>query len=229
MLCIFPHNIEAASPMPSYLTLFYTQNTRGQFYLLPRIATLLKRLKQQAEGRILLLDAGASCDPSVKLCQQTGGRASIIALDAMGFHAVNVTGFLAEGSREKLAANYLKVALVDALHPYHHEGIAYSAKPPATHDQSLHIALETVTETHLMPAPSQGYIFTLKLRTIGAGQIGQATLSIDSTDVDLVQSTIHSLTPDVVPDATIAGTMEFIEDEARYHSRNQKDNAQGDA
>ncbi|MEL6148773.1 MAG: hypothetical protein AAFV33_25230 [Chloroflexota bacterium] len=210
--------------MPSYLTLFYTQHTRGQFYLLPRLATMLKRLKKDAEGRVLLIDAGYSCDNSVKLCQQTEGRASVIVMDAMGYDAINVTGFLGAGSRQKLTRNYLNAALVDAAHPYHRDGIAYSAKPPASHDHLLHIALETVPETHLMPEPSHGYIFTLKLRTIGAGQIGRVTLRIDSNDVDLVQSNLHNLTPDILPDATIAGALEFVEDEARYYNRKHRDN-----
>lgn len=210
----------------SRVTVYYTQNIRGQLYLLPRIATLLKRLKAETEGRILLLDAGDSCHERIDLCEQTGGRASVIMLDSIGYHAVNVTGLLAPGSREKLEANYLNVALVDEAHPYVHDGIAYAAQPPRNGPVPvLHIALTPGMDDHIMPEMTRGYTYTLRLRSVGAGEVGCVTIAVNEEETSLLQSSVYLLTPGIPPDPTISAALDFVYSEARYYSRKRGDNS----
>ncbi len=93
------------------LSILYTANIRGDLALLPRLYTFLKSLQadlrqfapedesevmlcavQPRPVQTLLLDLGDSCAPDVWHCAATGGRSTLIALDAMGYHAANVTG-----------------------------------------------------------------------------------------------------------------------------------------
>ena len=207
--------------MDKTITILYTQNIQGKLYLLPRIATLLKQLKKKIDGRYCLLDAGNSCNDSDPLCKTTEGRASIIVLDAIGYDAVNVTGFLSPVIRQKLSQNYLQIALVDETHPFEKDGVTYSQHPPSSQTPHLHIALQTTPETYILPQSTQGFIYTLHLQTIQAGQIGLVKVRINDTNSSLMQTDIHTVTANILPDPTIAGTLDFVRDEARYYEKRQ--------
>jgi hypothetical protein len=208
--------------MSSTITVLYTQNIRGQIGLLPRHATLIKRLRGQTEGQLLLLDAGGSCSNDVRLCHITEGRASLILLDAIGYDAANVTGFLSERGRQKLGTNYLNMALVDADHSFVRNGIAFAAQPPASREHHLYISLKTAAEVVLLPESTHGYVYTLTLRTLAADEVGLVTVSLNDTVTELVCSSVHALTPDVRPDPTITSTLEFIKQEAHLYEKQQK-------
>src|SRR4029453_1362356 len=81
-------------------------------------------------ARTLLLDLGDSCAADVWHCAATGGRSTLIALDAMGYHAANVSGLLSPESRAKLAENLMEMALVDTEHPREIEGVMLSTLSP---------------------------------------------------------------------------------------------------
>src|SRR5689334_10902814 len=117
--------------MEKSLTILYTANIRGDLELLPRLYTLIRQLKAQPivdedevmlcaieplARRTLLLDLGNSCAPDVWHCVETEGRSTLLVMDAMGYHATNVSGILTRESRAKLDANFLKIALVDESH-----------------------------------------------------------------------------------------------------------------
>ena len=97
---------------PLSLTLFYTANIAGDLALLPRLFTFLLQLRTDARRPTLLLDLGGSCADEVWHCRVTGGRSTLIALDAMGYHVANVAGALDDRNREKLAEQ-VTMALVD--------------------------------------------------------------------------------------------------------------------
>lgn len=208
--------------MSDYLTIIYTQNIQGQLALLPRYATLIKRLRSESDSDIFLLDAGNSCDNSVHLCDVTDGRASLILLDAMGYEAANVTGFLSEVGRAKLGENYLHMALVDADHSFSQRGITYAASPPTTREHNLYITLRTTPEVRLTPESTHGWVYKLALRTIGAKEIGCVKVAINNTMTDLISSSVHPLTPDILPEPTITSTLEFIQQEAKLYARRQR-------
>jgi hypothetical protein len=104
--------------MEAALTVFYTHRLRGNLALLPRLFTFLRQLRgEHAAGmRALLIDLGESCAPDVFPCDVTGGRSTLIALDAMGYDAANVSKELAEAERVKLANNFLHMILIDSQH-----------------------------------------------------------------------------------------------------------------
>ncbi len=215
--------------MARSITLLYTQNIRGQFTLLPRLATLIRRLRREVSDKVLLLDMGNSCVPSVPLCIQTEGRAILILMDAIAYDAANVTGVLEPAARAKLADNHLHLALVDADHPFESEtGVVYADKPTSTASKALHIALQTKPEAQLMPNAASSLVYTLHLRTLQAGQVGQAVMTLDDEDTELTQFSVHELTRDVLPDPTIAGTLDFVKAEARFYSRRSPRTNNGD-
>ena len=181
--------------MARSVTLLYTQNIRGQFTLVPRLATLIRRLRREASGEVLLLDMGKSCVPSVPLCKQTEGRAILIVMDAIAYDAANVTGVLDAAARAKLADNYLHLALVDADHPFETEtGVVYAAKPTTAAPKRYTSPCKPSLETQLMPDAASGPVYTLHLRTLQAGQVGQAVITLDDEETELTQFSVHDLT-----------------------------------
>lgn len=204
----------------SSFTLLYTQNIRGQLALLPRLATHIQRLRGKIDGRVWLMDAGASCTPEQDICRLTDGRAVLIVLDAIGYRAANVSGYLSAAGREKLKANYLDMALVDAEYPYVNDGIAYADAPPNARPHDLHIALASGDQTTISPQPTLGTIHTLTLQTLEAGAVGQITLMIKANATPQIASTqVYPLPAGTPPNATIAGAVDFVREEAAYFQR----------
>lgn len=215
--------------MTDRITILYTQNIRGQLYMLPRLSTLIKRLRREHGPVQLLIDLGDSCTDDAYICRVTGGRAAVVMLDAMGYDAVNVSGFLQDGEREKLAANYLRVALVDKHHSFEKRGVLFAAKAAAALEYRLHVALTTSPETHLMPEAAFGYIYSLHLRTLQASEVGSVTLDVSETDVDLLGAAVHALAPHTLPDPTIAGTLDFVQAEANQYARKRENGPDDDS
>src|SRR5690606_4826629 len=132
------------------LNVLYTANIRGQLDLLPRLYTLLRRLRGEAEGRTLLLDAGHACDAAVWHCAQTDGRSALRVLDAMGYTAANACGFLSDEGRARLAANRLGMAVLCAGEVWAHEGVVITTDgAPPSQPHELHVILDCGTATHL--------------------------------------------------------------------------------
>jgi hypothetical protein len=206
--------------MSTPLTLLYTQNLYGQLDHLPRYATFIRRLRTAVDGRVLLLDAGNACSAEAEVCLLTEGRAAPIVLDAMGYEAVNVSAYLPDGARNKLRANYLNTALVDADHPYIAEdGVAYADLPPAAVPHRLHIALETGETTLLSPEPTLNRIYTLTLQTLEVWEVGQVHVSVSDEETTLIAAEVHRCPPNTPPDATISGAVDFVRDEVNHLKR----------
>jgi hypothetical protein len=225
------------------LSIFYTANIRGDLALLPPLYTFLKSLREdlarfapEDEGevmlcavqpppaRILLLDLGDSCAPDVWHCAATGGRSTLIALDAMGYHAANVTGLLSVESRARLADNLMEMALVDAEHPWEDGNLIFSTVPSYVRPSAdvlagltrLHISLAADTTTRLV-----GHL--LYLAQVEAGQIGTAYIGGTDSEPQLLADAIFDLPANTPPDPTISGTVDFVTNEARFFARKQQD------
>ena len=197
--------------MEDSLTVFYTQHLRGDLSLLPPLQTFLRRLRgEHAAGAALLLDLGESCAPDVFPCDLTGGRSSLIALDAMGYLAANVEGALADEDRAKLDEAHLQMKLVDTDHPYIIEAVSYAISPAEIH---LHAHLTIDMK------PSSSTILTnnlLRLVGVDTGQVGMARITGMGSNVQLVSHAVFVPPLGTLPDPVIAGTIDFILDEARY-------------
>lgn len=207
---------------PLSLTLRYSANISGDLALLPRMFTFLQRLGTAQGAGALLLDLGGTCSGEAWHCRATGGRSALIVLDGMGYHAANVEGALDADNREKLAEQ-VTMALVDAAQDWSYRVPPVSdpsivvALRPRESNARLQIALKPAAETRL-----DGNI--LRLRAVGAGQIGEAVVDLRGGP-RLVSAATHALPSDTPPNPSIAGAVEFVEAEARYFLRAQKSEA----
>lgn len=214
------------------LHILYTANLRGDIELLPGLHTFIRQLRamplddendvmlcmvEPVQTRWLLLDLGNACDSTVWHCAATDGRSILIALDAMGYHAANVEGSLSAESRERLRGNLMSMALVDGENVWRDGDIEVGVNQGGfeTHP-SLQIELSPSAATRI---DSQ----CLHLAEVQAGQVGQAVVSLAGGSPQLLSAAIHDIPATMLPDPTIAGTVDFILSEARFfqgrHSR----------
>jgi hypothetical protein len=196
------------------LTILYTANLRGAIQLLPRLYTFLRQLKPSAVEDVLLLDAGEACAAEAWHCAVTGGRSMLLALDAMGYHAANATGYLTAEGRAKLAENILNLAVLTAGDAWIQDGVAVTADDPPDQNHALHVALRSAAETRLEQR-------TLHLATVSGGQIGVVEIGPGEGNgrLTILNTAIHTLPDTILPDPTIAATVEFVLSEARYYQR----------
>lgn len=203
-----------------HIRLLYTGNLRGDLDFLPRLYTFLRELGRTdtASGpRVLRVDVGAACVPERWPCDVTGGRAAYFALDAMGYAAANVRDTLATDSdREKLAAQ-VAFGLVDAGLLHREGDIVFSVDTaPLTVDTGLNVILSPAAATRLDGR-------RLYLAPVERGAVGVVNLvtreNANGTPYALASFVVHAMPPGTNPDATIAGVIDFIRDEARYYQK----------
>jgi hypothetical protein len=197
--------------MEAPLTVLYSHAIRGDLALLPRLHRFIRALRDEVEGRALLVDLGQSCDPAVWHCAATGGRSTLLVLDAMGYHAANVRGTLGAEDRARLAGQ-VTVRLVDEGHDHAQDGVLLTVHErettwglPYDVDMWLQVVLAPGEATTL-----QGGV--LRLAAVTAGQIGVARVAGGT-----VQADVRTMPPETPPDPTIAGVVDFVIAEARYY------------
>ncbi len=220
------------------LSILYTANIRGDLTLLPRLYTFIKSLQadirqfapededevmlcavQPKPIQTLLLDLGNSCTPDVWHCAATGGRSTLIALDAMGYHTANVTGILLPEGRSKLADNTMSMGLVDSDHPWQTNNIQITCDGRGlspTNPYNLNI--------FLTPAASSSLTFrTLYLAEVEAGQVGTAYIGGMDSEPNLLADAVFDLPDNIPPDPTISGTVDFVTNEAKFYGRKREE------
>jgi len=201
---------------PLSLTLLYTADIAGDLALLPRLYTFTQRLRPPAGRPALLLDLGGSCAEGVWHCRETGGRSTLTVLDGMGYHAANVAGVLDRDNRDKLAEQ-VTLALVDEgrdwlyqTAPFSSHAIRFTLRP---RDEAARLqVVMTAAESSRIDGNA------LFLEAIGAGTIGVATVELHG-EPRLISAHVHEMPPNTAPNPSIAGTVEFVEAEARYFAR----------
>ncbi len=196
-------------------TLLYTAHLRGDLDRLPRLFTLLRTLRAEFSPRYLL-DLGDSCTPDVWHCAVTEGRSMPIALDALGYTAMNVAS-LSASSRAKLV-DQLTTALVDADHPHITDAVHFALHPVSDAD-GLQVLLAPADQTTLDPD-----LRRLALQAVNADQVGVVRVQInpESGLPELHSTEVRVLLPETPPDATIAGVVDFVVSEARYLQKRQQ-------
>ncbi|MEO0562325.1 MAG: hypothetical protein AAF125_09425 [Chloroflexota bacterium] len=200
-------------------TILYTHHIDGALNRLPRYATALRRRRRDATGDVLLLDLGDACVPTSEPCALTDGRAVPIVLDAMGYAAIYVGGYLTDATRDKLRANTLATALVDDAHPYITDtGIAFGVEPPPAHPHRFHIATASGDAVALSDGPTLNDIYTLTLRALAAWEIGVVEVALGEMP-QIIRASVEPVDRKTPPDATIAGTVDFVMDEVRLLKR----------
>lgn len=204
---------------PLSLTLLYTAGIAGNLALLPRLFTFLQQLKADSRQPVLMLDLGGTCAADVWHCRETGSRSTLIALDAMGYHAANVAGALDRENRDKLAEQ-VTLALVDA-------GRDWQYRLPPLSDGRISVRLRAwpdATRMQIILSPAAGTFIegnAVYLGAIGAGQVGKAVVELQEATT-LIAARVHQMPPDTPPNASIAGTVEFIEQEARLLAKKRQ-------
>jgi hypothetical protein len=207
-----------SSDTPDNLTIFYTCNLRGKLHKLPRLYTFLQRLKMQRDIKPLLLDTGNACADDIWHCDITGGRSTLVVLDGMGYHAANVEGYLQPEQRYQLQTA-ISTGMVDAEHnwryhvpPVRDEGVVVAGQQ--TPALRLCIVAALSAETRLQDG-------TLYLQQIAPFDVGVVSLDLQDTP-QLTEFQVEAMPSGVPPDATIAASVEFVEDEARFLRKKQR-------
>ncbi|MCA0458725.1 MAG: hypothetical protein LCI00_32525 [Chloroflexi bacterium] len=232
------------------LHILYTSNLRGSLDLLPRLHTFIRYLKSlpvDDEGDVMicavqpqtpsvyLLDLGNACASDIWHCTATDGRSTLIALDAMGYHAANVTNALTPESRTRLRDNLLGMALVDTASAWTHENIEFTANvtdksfTPRPEGEAASVFSERGVRAGLMisltPAATTHITDnTLYLADLTVGQVGTAQVSFITGAPRLTAHAVFDVPLTTAPDPTIAAAIDFIQSEARFYSRNQSTN-----
>lgn len=203
---------------PLTLTLLYTANIRGDIHMLPRLYTFMQSLKPPERQGTLIVDLGNSCADDVWHCEITHGRSTLIVLDGMGYHAVNVNGLLNATHREKVA-DRVTMGLVDEAHAWRYH------IPPVT-DETIQATLNPIDSScrlqiFLSPAEST-YIDgnTLYLADIPTKHIGIVNIDLSDSPI-ITNQDIQELPAKTAPNPTIVASVEFVESEARYFQRKQ--------
>lgn len=213
--------------METPLTVLYTHRIRGELSILPRMFNFIRQLQAYYSeddvrmcpddptppgGRTLLVDLGESCAPEVWPCALTGGRSTLVVLDAMGYAAANVSGVLTAEARARLGDS-LQIGLVDAAHSWKHDDIVLTLTASAELEPAaLHVILSPAGATRLEGS-------RLYLRGVEGTQIGAARLTAldeSGTILTLQTSEVFDLPTRTLPDPTIAGLVDFVVSEARY-------------
>lgn len=195
------------------ITIIYTHNLGGQLERLPKLHTLIRRLRRDYTD-VVLLDMGGSCTPDVWHCAATGGRSTLLVLDAMGYDAVTVTGLLTPAARDRLP-DTLQLALIDADSSWSRPDLRVGAArdPDAT-------GMQVVTRPAETAVMRDGVFYPQRL---SATEVGVAQLGLFDHTPELFAHAVHPLPPSTRPDPTIAGAVDFVLSEARYVQKRQGD------
>lgn len=192
------------------LTVIYTQDLRGRLGWLPRLFSFLEELRGEHPGA-LLLDLANACVADAAHCVATQGRSMLLALDALGYHAVNTAGYLSEAARQKLVGR-VTLGLVDEAHvwryhvpPVRDEGIVVASAPlPA-------LRLCVVARSHERTECVAGALW---LAAVAADEVGIATVAL-APETRLLQAEARRVPANTPPHPVIRATVELIAEEAR--------------
>jgi hypothetical protein len=181
--------------MPESTLILYTQNLLGQIDMLPRLFTFLREVrKKYAAEKTILLDLGDACSAEAWHCGATEGRSMLIVLDAMGYQAANVNGYLSDEGRTKLTG-VIAMTLLNESQSF-------------VDENGLGILVAASDKTELR---NDG---TLSLVKVMAGQVGVVLLEQGITTNEVLMMPAKT-----APEPTIAGVVDFVLSEAKYYGR----------
>lgn len=180
--------------------LLITAQHRGDFAYLPRLFSQIKQLKRSLEGKVFLIDTGLAWSAESWVCVATENRAPYLVMDAMGYNFAFADGLVTESLirlRMMVQVELLPVGSMIRL---------------TFEDQLLEIAVNPALEEPTLAGQR------LTLNHPARGTIRHMIISQNTLQQDHV-ITVNRKLP---PDPTIAGTVEFVEGEARYYLNNRK-------
>jgi hypothetical protein len=213
------------------VTLLYTAALAGRLALLPQLLTRIHQERAAIDGIPLLVDLGRSCASDVWICEATGGRGMLVAMDAMGYDAFHI------GPEDML---YTQPALVQQLRTVIQTPLA--AGPwKAVVQRSERVFVFAATDN--VADQAADLVVTLRLSSTPQVKLGwresHRTLFFDpgwfSSEpllgrldlvllpeppyIEMLNQAQLALPPDLRPDPTMTGVVEFVQSEARYAER----------
>lgn len=144
----------------------------------------------KGDGKTVMVDLGNSCSPDVWHCNVTGGRSTLMVLDAMGYTAANIVGMDTD-VYEKISEQILMTLIIDD-------------KQTIPIDDNLQLSLRPSESTHI----ENNVLYLAPPDGVGVVEIHQGG----------VQSVENKPMPaSILPDPSIAGVVDFVISEARYY------------
>ncbi len=216
------------------LTVLTTARLRGALDGLPRLFSLIRRVRAGVSGPTLLLDLGESCHPAVVECAATAGRATLFVLDAMGYDLACLTAAECARLPAEAARKLLERVTMGLC------GAAPAGLPPADglppvairEVDGLRVALIAPPEGEI-PLPPAEVIFRpapgqhqpraegrlIRLPLVEGGRLGVLTVNFgeDGLPVGGLDWRTEPMLPGLHGDATVAATVAFIRDEIRHY------------
>ena len=211
--------------MEQSLTIFYTANIRGDLQQLPLLYTYYQILLHEKIAtyehsiyKPLLLDLGNFCDDSVWHCQVTKGRSTLMVMDAMGYHAVNIDNTF-QGTERTKTEQLVQIGLVDDTQEWVYDiaGIRDNrifavTSPLKAPTMGIQIVLTPKATTQL-----DGEV--LHLQSVTPSQIGFVQVQLGQSPT-VIDHQIFDLPINTPPNPTIIASVNFVEDEARFYQQN---------
>lgn len=194
----------------SIQTFLYTHGLHGDLHFIPRLQTVLNRLRREAE-QVYTVDLGDACAPEAWHCAATSGRSMLIALDGMNYTAVNALD-VKEEHRARLRHTLTMIKLIDDRSPTVRGRFAFVTDANAA-QADLRVLLHPAERSEIVDG-------VLHLGAVAPRSIGQVKISLAS--LNILEVNCISVPEDTPPDPTTSGMVDFIEMEARmFQSRNQ--------
>ena len=216
---------------PAAVALLYTASLSGRLELLPKLMT---RIRQERTGPTLLVDLGRSCAPDAWICDATGGRGMLVAMDAMGYDAFHIGPGDALYTQPAIVEQLRGVILTPlAAGPW--SGVArrsgmvfrFAARvdsvPPNAEPADLTIALRLGKYAAAdVEADGERRMLTLDGGWTSADPLlGRLDIALlpETPYIRVVSQAQLAIRDDLTLDPTISSVIEFVESEARFAER----------
>ncbi|HRE46292.1 MAG TPA: hypothetical protein PLD47_01080 [Aggregatilineales bacterium] len=217
---------------PTGIRILYTACLRGRIDLLPSLHTFLTT---QRTERTILVDLGQSCAVGSWICEVTGGRGMLVAMDALGYDGFHIgradalyhypemvvkmkeivmTPFIAGTWAGSATRGGVKIGLYNAAAL---ERVAITLDPHT--DLHLLLSLDRTAEmtANLLQGERLVSLACLPTAPTTAPLIGQLDLELlpNPPGIRVVNQRPLAIPPETPPHPTISGVVEFVLSEAR--------------
>ena len=208
------------------VTLLYTAALEGRLAILSRLFTRIRMERANRGGPVLLVDLGRACVPGSWICDVTQGRAMLVAMDAMGYDAFHI------GPRDPLYAQPTTVQELRAmlLTPFaagpwtarvtrNEQVFAFASRADLVRESAaltVILGLGDSPRVEVLNGPRR-VIWLDPGWTQAEPLLGRLHIALtpEAPYIEIISQTQLDLSPDLLPDPTITGIVEFVESEAR--------------
>ncbi len=207
---------------PAIITFLATAHIAGELSLLPRLFTLIRQQRQQAEGPVVLLDLGDTCAADAWVCRATLGRAPLLVLDSMGYDAAIIGGPEAApippASLRLLVDQMLMPIIIwNRPRPLTRGGVTFTVAPGQPTAIPTPPVLKVDRASPMPPTPGSAPV----LGDVAQGCLARVDVAWPQWEV--LSARMLALDDQTPPDPTIAAVVALIEHEARQFAQLEGD------